>query len=83
MAPPHGRRGWIIGLGHRQPLNYPFELRYGREEGKRLARPAAIKLRVRSAPLAPIPPVATRESRWYLVLRAPVGLAWPCEAVIG
>jgi alpha-glucosidase len=37
-----GRRGWIVGLGHRQPLNYPFELRYGREEGKRLARPAAI-----------------------------------------
>ena len=32
-----GRRGWVTGLGHRQPLNYPFELRYGREEGKRLA----------------------------------------------
>jgi alpha-glucosidase len=31
-----GRRGWTTGLGHRQPLNYPFELRYGREEGKRL-----------------------------------------------
>ncbi|MGA2061649.1 MAG: glycoside hydrolase family 97 N-terminal domain-containing protein [Thermoguttaceae bacterium] len=38
-----GRRGWIIGLGHRQPLNYPFELRYGREEGKRLGKPASIK----------------------------------------
>ncbi len=37
-----GRRGWMVGLGHRQPLNYPFELRYGREEGKRLAKPAAI-----------------------------------------
>jgi alpha-glucosidase len=37
-----GRRGWIIGLGHRQPLNYPFELRYGREEGRRLGKPAAI-----------------------------------------
>jgi alpha-glucosidase len=37
-----GRRGWIIGLGHRQPLNYPFELRYGREEGKRLGKPAVI-----------------------------------------
>jgi alpha-glucosidase len=37
-----GRRGWIVGLGHRQPLNYPFELRYGREEGKRLGKPAAI-----------------------------------------
>jgi alpha-glucosidase len=38
-----GRRGWIVGLGHRQPLNYPFELRYGRDEGKRLAQPAAIQ----------------------------------------
>ncbi|MCX5644229.1 MAG: glycoside hydrolase family 97 N-terminal domain-containing protein [Phycisphaerae bacterium] len=37
-----GRRGLITGLGHRQPLNYPFELRYGREEGKRLAKPAAV-----------------------------------------
>ncbi|MBI3469307.1 MAG: glycoside hydrolase family 97 N-terminal domain-containing protein [Planctomycetes bacterium] len=37
-----GRRGWIVGLGHRQPLNYAFELRYGRDEAKRLARPAAI-----------------------------------------
>ena len=38
-----GRRGWIVGLGHRQPLNYPYELRYGREEAKRLATPAAIE----------------------------------------
>lgn len=37
-----GRRGWVVGLGHRQPLNWPFELRYGREEGKRLGKPAAI-----------------------------------------
>ena len=37
-----GRRGWTIGLGHRQPLNYPYELRYGRDEGKRLGKPAAI-----------------------------------------
>ena len=37
-----GRRGWTTGLGHRQPLNYPFELRYGREEGKRLGRAAAV-----------------------------------------
>jgi alpha-glucosidase len=37
-----GRRGWITGLGHRQPLNWPFELRYGREEGKRLGRPASV-----------------------------------------
>ncbi len=37
-----GRRGWITGLGHRHPLNYPFELRYGRENGKRLATPASV-----------------------------------------
>lgn len=38
-----GRRGWITGLGHRHPLNYPFELRYGREEGKRLGKAASIQ----------------------------------------
>ncbi|MBI3112746.1 MAG: glycoside hydrolase family 97 N-terminal domain-containing protein [Ignavibacteriales bacterium] len=43
-----GRRGWIVGLGHRQPLNYPFELRYGREEGKRLGRPASITGEIRT-----------------------------------
>jgi alpha-glucosidase len=37
-----GRRGWVVGLGHRQPLNYPFELRYGRDEGRRLGKPAAV-----------------------------------------
>lgn len=37
-----GRRGWTIALGHRHPLNYPFELRYGREEGKRLGKAASI-----------------------------------------
>ena len=37
-----GRRGLVAGFGHRQPLNYPFELRYGREEGKRLGKPAAV-----------------------------------------
>jgi alpha-glucosidase len=37
-----GRRGWITGLGHRQPLNWPFELRYGREEAKRLGKPEFI-----------------------------------------
>ena len=37
-----GRKGWITGLGHRQPLNYPFELRYGREEGKRLGKATAV-----------------------------------------
>ena len=37
-----GRRGFITGLGHRQPLNYPYELRYGREEAKRLGKPASV-----------------------------------------
>jgi alpha-glucosidase len=37
-----GRRGLITGLGHHQPLNYPYELRYGREEAKRLGKPASI-----------------------------------------
>ncbi|UCE50491.1 MAG: glycoside hydrolase family 97 N-terminal domain-containing protein [Phycisphaerales bacterium] len=37
-----GRRGWVTGLGHRQPLNYPYELRFGRDEAKRLGKPAAI-----------------------------------------
>ncbi len=37
-----GRRGWITGLGHRQPINYPYELRYGRDEAKRLATPASV-----------------------------------------
>jgi alpha-glucosidase len=37
-----GRRGFVVGLGHRQPVNWPFELRYGREEAKRLARAAAV-----------------------------------------
>ncbi len=37
-----GRNGWIVGLGHRQPVNYPYELRYGRYEAKRLGKPAAI-----------------------------------------
>ena len=37
-----GRRGWSTGLGHRQPLNWPFELRYGRDEAKRLGKPAFI-----------------------------------------
>lgn len=38
-----GRRGWTVGLGHRQPLNYPFELRYGRDEGKRLGKAASVR----------------------------------------
>ncbi len=37
-----GRRGWITALGHRQPLNWPFELRYGRDEARRLGSAASI-----------------------------------------
>jgi alpha-glucosidase len=37
-----GHRAWVVGLGHRQPLNYPYELRYGRDEAKRLAAPASV-----------------------------------------
>ncbi|CAG7617138.1 glycoside hydrolase family 97 N-terminal domain-containing protein [Paenibacillus allorhizosphaerae] len=37
-----GRRGWVVGLAHRHPINYPYELRYGREEAKRLATPASV-----------------------------------------
>ena len=37
-----GGRAWVVGLGHRQPLNYPYELRYGRDEAKRLAAPASV-----------------------------------------
>jgi len=37
-----GRNGWVVGLGHRQPVNYPYELRYGREEAKRLGKAAAV-----------------------------------------
>ncbi|ULL16279.1 glycoside hydrolase [Paenibacillus sp. H1-7] len=38
-----GRRGWRIALAHRHPINYPYELRYGREEAKRLAAPASVE----------------------------------------
>ena len=37
-----GRRGLVTGLGHRQPLNYPYELRYGRDEARRLGKPAPV-----------------------------------------
>lgn len=37
-----GRRGWIVALGHRQPVSRYYELHYGREEAKRLGRPASI-----------------------------------------
>jgi alpha-glucosidase len=38
-----GKRGLVVGLGHRQPLNHPFDLRYGKAEHERLSKPAAIE----------------------------------------
>lgn len=37
-----GQRGFAIVLGHALPVSHPFDLRYGKEEAKRLANPAAI-----------------------------------------
>ncbi|HEY3132886.1 MAG TPA: glycoside hydrolase family 97 catalytic domain-containing protein [Acidobacteriota bacterium] len=37
-----GRRAFAIRLGHAAPPSYPFTLRYGAEEARRLASPAAI-----------------------------------------
>jgi len=37
-----GKRGFRVGLGHRQPVSHPYELRYSKEDVARLSRPAAI-----------------------------------------
>lgn len=37
-----GQRGFKAVLGHALPISHPFDLRYGTEEAKRLAKPAAI-----------------------------------------
>jgi alpha-glucosidase len=37
-----GQRGFKAVLGHALPISHPFDLRYGKEEAKRLAKPAAI-----------------------------------------
>lgn len=37
-----GQRGFKAVLGHAHPVSHPFDLRYGKEEAKRLAVPAAI-----------------------------------------
>src|SRR5262249_40378524 len=37
-----GQGAFKARLGHAQPVSYPFRLRYGADEGKRLASPAAI-----------------------------------------
>jgi alpha-glucosidase len=38
-----GRRGFKAVLGHALPVSHPFDLRYGKEEATRLAKPAAIE----------------------------------------
>jgi alpha-glucosidase len=38
-----GRRGFKAVLGHALPISHPFDLRYGKEEAKRLAIPAPIE----------------------------------------
>jgi alpha-glucosidase len=37
-----GQRGFRVRLGHEVPASYPYTLRYGEEEAKRLSAPAAI-----------------------------------------
>ena len=43
-----GQRGFRARLGHAQPPNHPFTLRYGDAEAVRLAQPAAIEDRITS-----------------------------------
>src|SRR4051812_25600398 len=37
-----GNRAFTVGLGHRQPVSYPYELRYSKEDVERLSHPAVI-----------------------------------------
>lgn len=37
-----GQRGFTMGLGHRQPVSYPYELRYSKEDIERLSKPAVL-----------------------------------------
>jgi alpha-glucosidase len=37
-----GQRGFIVGLAHRQPVSYPYELRYPAEDVERLSHPAKV-----------------------------------------
>jgi len=41
-----GQRGFLARLGHSQPPNHPFTLRYGDAEAARLAQPAAVVGRI-------------------------------------
>jgi alpha-glucosidase len=37
-----GKSGFTIGLAHRAPVSYPYELRYSKEDIQRLSRPAVV-----------------------------------------
>ena len=37
-----GQRGFTTVLGHALPVSHPFDLRFGKDEAKRLSKPAAI-----------------------------------------
>ena len=37
-----GQRGFTTTLGHALPVSYPFSLRFGKDEARRLSKPAAI-----------------------------------------
>jgi alpha-glucosidase len=39
----NGQRGFTTVLGHALPVSHPFDLRFGKDEAKRLSRPAAIE----------------------------------------
>lgn len=38
----NGKRGFVAGLAHRQPVSYPYELRYSKQDIERLSHPAVI-----------------------------------------
>jgi len=44
----NGQLGFKLVLGDALPVSYPFELRYGKEEAKRLSQPAAIRGTIKS-----------------------------------
>ena len=39
----NGQRGFTTVLGHALPVSHPFDLRFGKDEAKRLSQPAAIE----------------------------------------
>ncbi|HEX6184687.1 MAG TPA: glycoside hydrolase family 97 catalytic domain-containing protein [Pyrinomonadaceae bacterium] len=43
-----GRRGFVTRLGHAHPVSHPFDLRYGKEEARRLSAPAVVAGTIRT-----------------------------------